>query len=213
MTFQPNLVSPPRGAAWLLSLFANAEEFDLILGDLSEEFSQLASKSGIPGARRWYWRQTLKTLPHLAVSAFRVAPWSTSAAVAGGFLLRRLLGRVPDFVTFSFIERSHIHKNHFAAYRFLASTGIDVEHVITFLLVGCVVALVARRREMAPAIALAMIFGGMALVASLLVVIRGGDYVYLLRLGWYVTDSLAVVLGAALVRMLRSNETPLSASS
>jgi hypothetical protein len=213
MTSQPNLDPPPRGAAWLLSLFANAEESDSILGDLSEEFSQLASQSGIACARRWYWRQTLKSLPHLIGSALRVTPWSTIAAVAGGFLVRRLMAGLPGFAIFSLVERFHIYERHFITYRFLVSTGIDFGHVLTFLLVGCVVALLARRREMTPAIALAMIFGVMALVASLSFVIRGGDYVYLLRLGWYFTDSLAVVLGALIVRMLRSNAIHLSTTT
>jgi hypothetical protein len=53
-------------------------------GDLLEEFSQLASKSGIAFARSWYWRQTLKSLVHLAGAGFRNTPWSTFAIVMGG---------------------------------------------------------------------------------------------------------------------------------
>jgi O-antigen ligase len=119
------------------------------------------------------------------------------------------MARLPGFATFSLIERFHICEHHFTACLFLESTALDIEHVFTFLLVGCVVALIARQRELAPAIGLAMIFGGMALVASLSFVIRGGDYAYLLRLGWYFTDSLAVALGALIVRTLRSNVTKL----
>ena len=57
---------PPRVAVWFLNLFALEEEGESILGDLLEEFSLLVSKSGIASARRWYWRQTVKTLPQLA---------------------------------------------------------------------------------------------------------------------------------------------------
>jgi hypothetical protein len=203
MTSQPNPVSPPHAAAWLIRLFADAEEAELILGDLSEEFSRLASESGDALARRWYWRQALKSLPHLVVSAFRMSPWLTTAAVAAGFLLRRQIGPLVEPATFALIDKFGIYQNHFTLYRFLASTALDIEHAISFFFVGCFVALLARKREMAPAVALAIVYAAMALVASVNFVIRGGDYGYLLRLSWYFTDSLAVVLGAALVRTLR----------
>jgi hypothetical protein len=51
MTSQPHFVQPPRIAVWLISLFALAAEAESILGDLLEEFSVLASKSGMPSAR------------------------------------------------------------------------------------------------------------------------------------------------------------------
>jgi hypothetical protein len=35
------------------------------LGDLLEEYSYLAPKSGVTFARRWYRRQTVKTIAHL----------------------------------------------------------------------------------------------------------------------------------------------------
>ena len=210
MTYQRSL-NPPRGAEWLIGLFANRE--DSIPGDLSEEFAQLASQSGGAPARRWYWRQTLKSLPHLFLSAFRTSPWLSTGAVVAGFLLRRLIGRLPGAATFALVEKLGIYEHHFAVYRFLASTALDIEHVLTFLLVGCFVALLARRREMAPAIVLAAIFAAMALVASVSFVIRGGDAAYLWRLSWYFSDSLAVVLGAVLVRMHRSAGTGLPAAN
>src|SRR5215475_15535418 len=103
MKSQSNINSPPRSAEWLVSLFANSE--DEILGDLSEEFSLLASQSGNAFARRWYWRQTLKSLPHLVFSAFRESPWLTLAAVAAGFLLRRLVARLPELATFALVDK------------------------------------------------------------------------------------------------------------
>jgi hypothetical protein len=203
MTFLPNLNPAPRGAAGLIRLFAHAEETDLILGDLAEEFSRLALQAGGAVARRWYWRQTLKSLPHLILSAFRAAPFSTSLAVIAGFFLRRLLARLPEFATFALVERFGIYEHHFRLYRFLSSTALDIEHVFTFLLVGGVVGLLARRREMAPAIVLAMIFGAMAVVGSVFGAIRSDDSAYLWRLSWYFTDSLAIILGAFAVKTLR----------
>ena len=203
----PRLNLPPRGAAWLISLFASEEETHSILGDLSEEFSRLASQSGSAFARRWYWRQTLKSLPHIVFSAFQVAPWSTGLAVLAGFLLRRLLAHLPDFATFALIDRFQIHEHHFGLYLFLASTALDIEHVLIFLLVGCFVALLARKREMAPAILLALFYVALSLVGSTVGAIRTGEYAYLLRLSWYFTDALSIVLGALFVRTLRRPAT------
>ena len=93
MTFPPDFVQPPPIAVWLVTLFTRAEEAETILGDLLEEYSQLASTSGLQFARGWYWRQSVKTIAHLAGNGWRVAPWSTAVPVAGGFLLRRWVFR------------------------------------------------------------------------------------------------------------------------
>jgi hypothetical protein len=204
---QPHLVQPPRTAVWLVSLFTFGEAADSILGDLLEEFSHLAAKSGVAFARRWYWRQVLKSIVHLIGSVYRVAPWSTSAAVVGGFLLRRLVAGLPERAIFALIDRYQIFEFHFETYKFLASTGIDIGHLILFLFVGFVVALGARGREMAPAMTLALIYAVMAFVASLVWVTRTGDAALLWRLTWCFADSFALVVGAAIVRTWRTAPT------
>ena len=148
MTSQSHFVQPPRLAVWLLTLFALDDKAESILGDLLEEFSLLASRSGVPFARRWYWRQTLKTVFQLAVLGFRTAPWLTTAAVVGGFFLRGLVARLVEPTIFAVIEKYQIPEHHFSTYMFLATTGIDIGHLITFLFVGFMVAFVARGREM-----------------------------------------------------------------
>ena len=107
MTSQSHFVQPPRFAVWLLTLFAPDKEAESILGDLLEEFTLLASKSGVPFARRWYWRQTLKTIFQLAVLGFRTAPWLTAAAVIGGFFLRGVVARLVEPTIFAVIEKYH----------------------------------------------------------------------------------------------------------
>jgi hypothetical protein len=196
-----HLHQPPRIATWLVKLFSQAKETDSVLGDLAEEFSGLASQSGAGVARKWYWRQTLKTLPHLLGSAFRLSPWLITAAVAGGFLLSRLTGRLPEFAIFSFVDRYHIYENHFAVYRFLASTGIDIGMIIKYLFVGCAMALAAKGNEMAAAVALGAIHGVMVVVALVVAARTGNEQFWML--GWYVADTLAIVIGGAIVRMLR----------
>jgi hypothetical protein len=204
MTSQPDFVQPPRIAVWLISLFAHAEQAESILGDLLEEFSLLASKSGGRAARNWYWRQTIKTVPRLAVFSFGTAPWMTAAAVAGGFLLRKLVGPVIGPATFAVLERYQaFFAHHFSVYLFFASTGLDIEHLITFFFIGLVVALVSRQTEMVATMVLGLIFGAMAVVAAVYVVTKFGDVAYLWRLKWYFADSFAIVLAGAIVRTRR----------
>jgi len=204
MTSQPNLAQPPRMAVWLISLFSLTNEAESIQGDLLEEFSVLAAKSGAHSARGWYWRQTIKTLPRLAGFGFRTAPWITAAAVAGGYLLRKLVAPLVDTVTFAVIERYPVlFEHHFRAYLFFASTGLDIEHLITFLLIGFIVAFVARQREMVATIVLALIWAAFALSGSAYAVIRSGNDELLWRLAWYIADSFAIVVAGAIVRMHR----------
>lgn len=207
MTSSPHNNVPPRGAAWLISLFADQEETDLILGDLSEESFRLAVQSGTASARRWYWRQAVKSVPHLVFASFAAAPWPTVLPALAGFLLRRLVSRLPGYATFALVDKLGIYPHHFGLYRFLASTALDIEHALTFLLVGCFVALLARRREMPPAVLLALIYAAMALVGSVAGAVRSENYASLMRLSWYFTDSLAVILGALMVRTVRPHPT------
>jgi hypothetical protein len=214
MTPQPRSVQPPTIAFWLISLFALAEEGESILGDLLEEFSLLASTSGVPWARNWYWRQTVKSIPRLAGLGFRTAPWMTAAAVVGGFMLRKLVAPLVGSVTFAMIERYQVFfEHHFRVYLFFASTGLDIEHLITFLLIGFIVALFARQREMVATSVLAFIWGAMALVGSIYAAIRSGNDAFLWRLAWYFADSFVMVVAGAMVRTDRLAAKPRSSAA
>jgi hypothetical protein len=203
MTSQPHLVQPPPIAVWLLNLFALDEKSESILGDLLEEFSLLVPKLGATSARRWYWRQTLKTVPQLAGVGFRTAPWMTTTAVAGGFLLRKLLGPLVEPPIFAVLERYRVFERHFGAYVFFASTGIDIGHLITFLFIGFAVALVSRQREMVATITLGLIYGVMAVVGFVYVVTTTGHGALLWRFTWVFADAFAIVLAGAVVRTHR----------
>jgi hypothetical protein len=74
------MTSPPRFALWLIGLFSPDEA---IPGDLLEEFSTVTSNNGTRNARRWFWRQSGRTIVHLAWSQGRLAPWSTGAVLVG----------------------------------------------------------------------------------------------------------------------------------
>ena len=123
MTSQPDFVQPSHIAVWLVTLFTPAEEAESILGDLFEEFSHLASKSGVAFARSWYWRQTVKTIAHLVGSGFRVAPWSTAVAVVGGFLLVRFVFGLSQPAITAVLNRYRVYEHHFDAYMFWKQTA------------------------------------------------------------------------------------------
>ncbi len=203
MTSQVYFVQPPRVAIWLVILFTPAEEGESILGDLLEEFSRLASKSGIAVARSWYWRQAMKTIAHLAGTGFRVAPWWTTAAVVGGFLLLRFVSGLPERAIFAVLERYRVFDHRFDAYVFFATHGIAMGHVIASMFVGCFVALAAKGREMVATMTLGLILCAMTGAASLVWVARGQDFL-LWTLPWQFFGWFAIVIGGAIVRTRRS---------
>ncbi len=129
-------VQPPRVATWLIGLFTSDSEAEAIPGDLLEEFSDLASKSGIIFARRWYWRQTAKTITHLAAAAFRSAPRLMASLVVGGFLLHGFLHALPDKALSVVTDRYlAFWSSHFQAYLWVLN-GMMIAHLMASLLVG-----------------------------------------------------------------------------
>ena len=199
---------PPRIATWLVNLFATGEEAESILGDLLEEYSQLASKSGATVARRWYWRQAAKTIAHLSGTAFRAAPWSIAATAIGGFLLNRFVSGLPERATFAVLHRYKVYDHHFRAYVFFATDGIAIGHVFASMFVGYVVALAAKGREMVATITLGLIFCAM-FGAAALVCVATGRALILWMLPWYVADWFAIAISGAIVRTQRSAATTL----
>ena len=84
--------------------------------------------------------------------------------------------------------------------------------VIQSLLVGCAVAIAAKGTEMAATIALASIHGAMVLVALVFNARMGYDQ-FSWMLAWYFTDTVAVVLGGAIIRMIQQSATSHPASA
>lgn len=205
-------IRPPQVASWLVSLFASAKD-ETLQGDLLEEFSLLASNSGASVAQRWYWRQTLRSIVHLFVSEFRAAPWSTAAIVVAGFFLTKILFPLPEKAIFAVIEKYRIFDSHFDLYVFFAGDGIALSHVITSMLVGCSVALAARRKEMIATGELALMFCGMTALASLVWIARGNTSMLWSTLPWNFADWIAMLSAAAVIRTLRSPETHLASSA
>ncbi len=57
----------------LVNLFTVPQD-DSIVGDLFEEFRNLASRSGLASPRRWYWRQAVKTVASLFTLGWLCCP-------------------------------------------------------------------------------------------------------------------------------------------
>jgi hypothetical protein len=204
MTSQADFVWPPRIAIWLVKLFASAKE-ESILGDLLEEYSYLALKSGVPFARHWYWRQAVKTIAHLVVTGFRVAPWSTTTAVIGGLLLHRFVSGLPDKLLAVVTDRYLMFwSTHFTAY-ICVLNGVLIEHIIVAMLVGCVVALATKGGEMIATITLALVL--CAWISAALVWVATHLPMDVTRMLWLFADPVAIVVGGAIVRTRRSAAT------
>ena len=128
MSSRTDSIQPPRTAAWLVTLFGSGAYGESIPGDLFEEFSYLASEKGIGHARRWYWRQTVKSIPHLWVAEFRTAPWTITAAVAGAFLLRWIVSMLSQPAINGAIDtvlsRYRVYENDPQAYIFWLTSSV-----------------------------------------------------------------------------------------
>ncbi len=217
MNSPTNSVQPPRLALWLVALFASDEHAESIVGDLHEEFAALASQAGTNAARSWFWRQTGKTIVHLTAAGVRAAPWQTAASVAAGFLLIAFGSRFAAQATQALFDHYGFYgylselgmrqpSLDVAPYLFWISRSVMLEHVLLAALVGGIVAMAAKGREMTVTTALGLFLIVLAVAGGLLMVARTSDYTFFLLRGLPLAFliSLAIVAGGAIVRTLRS---------
>ena len=69
--------APPRFSRFLASLLVPERYRDNHLGDLEEEYADLAGREGIRAANAWFRRQTWSSIPGLVRMRFRGAyPYS-----------------------------------------------------------------------------------------------------------------------------------------
>ena len=207
-----DLVQPPRIAAWLVNLFVPAGEAELILGDLLEEFTQIASRAGVIPAQHWYWRQSVKTISHLTGSAFRTAPLLISAAIVGGLLLRRAVSGLPELAILTAFYR--VFENH--SFFLFVFAGITIGQVIASMFVGCMVALATKDREMVATMSLGLIF--CAITVNKWVWTTSGHHAFsiLFQAFWSFADWVGFLMGGVIVRtrrIQRSANTTLSSST
>lgn len=206
MTTKSNAVQPPRLATWLVTLFTGDDES--IVGDLHEEFAQMGSRSGIQSARNWYWRQCLRTIAYLVRGGFYGAPWSTLTATTAGFLLLRAAHWLPGKLLNVVTDRYLMYwSNHFHAYQWLLN-ALFPAYLITSLLTGCVLALVAKKREMIATMMLGIVLCLMILFGYLSALAQTGDLYFLRNMPWAFSDPIAIILGGMVVRQFRIHVMP-----
>jgi hypothetical protein len=187
---------PPRLAAWLVDVFASAEQAESILGDLHEEFSDIVSDSGVVPARRWYWRHGVKTIFDLASATLWGAPWPLAGIVLLGFLLRWLSATLPERVIVAILRMQRPYSNlHYGLYVWLVTNGIPIVAVVQTMLIGSIVAILAKGREL-----LATVILGIVFAAPL------GSPLFLLFVPRLAVGVIATVLAGVIVRMCRSSE-------
>jgi len=155
---QAPFVRPPRIALWLVDLFAPSEQAESIPGDLLEEFSELASKSGDAFARRWYWRQSVKTVAHLFATGFLVVPWLIAGTVVGGWLLCWVFYWSTQKAVVAVLYKYQVYA-HIDAYVFWLIYAVLIQRLIEPFIVGCIIAVVAKGREMVVTMTLGLIIG------------------------------------------------------
>lgn len=63
-------ITPPRAASALLGFVLRGSDMAPLLGDLDEEYAEIAEESPI-AARRWYWRQSVLSTVHVIADRAR----------------------------------------------------------------------------------------------------------------------------------------------
>ncbi len=196
---------PPGIAAWLVSLFGSADQAESILGDLEEEVSDMATKSAAVSARRWYWRQSLRTIAHLAGTGVRNAPWPLAGIVLVGFLLQWFSAGLPGRVIVAILRTQRPYSNlHYGFYISFLDYGIPITGAIQSILLGCLVAAFARQREMIATTALS--FLGTASIGLLFLDTSGHGSRFAYSWPFVIIElmnQLAIVLGGVIVREIR----------
>jgi len=204
MTSQPDL-QPPRIARWLLTLFTPAEVTESIMGDLLEEFSGLVIKSDLAFARRWYWRQTLRTIAHAGGNGVSSAPWLMLGVILGGLWLIGFATRSSAHAMQTFLDAHRLYESHPNAYLSWSKFPLEIGRVIICGLVGAIVALAAKRMEIIAVIAVSLLQIALFFAAVVAVIARGEAWFqwFIVMLQWNGLCSIATVVGGAIVRTCR----------
>jgi hypothetical protein len=203
---QESFVRPPLIAAWLVELVTPYKQAESIQGDLLEEFSGLASKSGLASARRWYWRQSVKTIAHLVCAGFRVAPWTIAGAVVTGSLLMWFCAGLPEKLVVALLRTQRPYSNtHVGVYMLFLTWGILIGRLMQSMIIGCIVAVAAKDREIVATTTLGLVNGALTGLGLMLLAGQWTENAYLIPfLVNQFSSSIMVVIGGVIVRESRS---------
>jgi len=212
---------------WLVGLFIVEEQTGMQRQILDERFSDMASRCGTGCASRWYWSQSVKTIAGLAGRGFQTASWLIIGTAFVGALLfyqgtehlewfqLRIIAILNRHVT-PYYDPAGIARREFwmsTTYKVLCPKcgyTLLIVSLLESLIVGCLVAGVAKRREMIATMSL----GFISLVVTVtnfwvLVAIRAAvnpvffPHILIDQLG----ASLLMIIGGLIVREMRSAAT------
>ena len=122
--------------------------------------------------------------------------------MVGGFLLANLAFRLPEQAIFAVLDRYQVYDHHFDVYKFWASDGIVMGLVVLHLIVGSIVALVAKGREMTATIVLGLIRSAMGVIGAVIIFARYEHSWTLWPMLHQFAFAIAIVVGGAIVRTL-----------
>jgi hypothetical protein len=158
----------------------------------------------------------LKTIANQFTSGFRAAPWTITCAVLGGLLLAWFIPNWSSRALFV-ITREHgvyVQKR----IQFMGSwvhTGLLIITMFEMLLIGCIVAISAKGREIVATTALLLTEVAFLWVGAVWMIERGtvmiisttpSSYLIILSLPlFFLERSFSVVVGGFIVRMYRNS--------
>jgi hypothetical protein len=146
MTAARSHSQPPRLATRFVALFASPEDGEAMLGDLAEEFPAIASEKGDARARRWYWRQCIRTAAHIVFGSMRARPWWTAGVVALSVVTVMVLQRAARSAGVALVTRYEVYQ-YVSPSVFWTSTLW-----LPWFVTGLCIALVYRKRPMVAAV-------------------------------------------------------------
>jgi hypothetical protein len=200
-------VEPSRLAIWLVALCGPGEAGQAALGDLLEEYLYQQQKLGTSAAKRWFWRQSLKTIAYLVGKEIRGAPLTIAAAIVGGFLLRwrvsRSLNPAVTTVVDALLHRYDVYARDPHAYLYWTVHIMNADRLVVNLLTGLILATVVKHRELATTLGLALLGDLLAIQGMSRAWARTGNTGYLWTLPWSFAFSFALIFGGVIVRARR----------
>jgi len=195
---------PSRIASWLIDLSTTPEKAESILGDLLEESSDLASKSGAASTRRWYWWQSLRTIAHLFGAEFRGGPpWAIGSVLVGFFFMGSFFVGFFEWATLANCGQNVFACSQLPADFVWMKNGLLIWNLVLSLSIGCIVSAAAKGREMVTAITLGLILGVWSAVLFLVWSASHQYALLLLPLLMTFAASILIVLGGGIVRQTR----------
>lgn len=195
------MTAPPRTAELVLeSLGASAQFRDPLLGDLAEGFAHRVEREGVGPARRWYYREALRTAPHMLREGLGQLHTRDVRHIAGvvfaAYCLVLMLGFLASMVAGAILATWDIAPTRFARHDDpFFYLGYALGFALT-MLGGVIAAWLDERTPLLSALALGTMWAGLGIASMALV--NGAD------IGWMrVIAPLTTVAGATLGGVLR----------